>query len=201
MQKRRKSRWEIIVVAIAALFFAVCVTAAGFASPVKGHKAQRTYTEPSILQATVTEPVFAPQVTATPMTTQDSIIMSRDWGAEDADILLRIAMAEAEGEDTKGKALVMLVVLNRVWSDGFPDTVEDVVFQTLGGNYQFSPVAPGGRYWTKIPDEDCRAALQMIENGWDESMGALYFEACAGASWQSENCEYLFSYGGHNFYK
>ena len=52
--------------------------------------------------------------------TQDipQIIMSRDWGAEDAYLLEKIAMAEAEGEDTEGKALVMLVVLNRVWSDG-----------------------------------------------------------------------------------
>lgn len=200
MQRRRKSRWEIIVVAIALLFFTICVTAAGFASPVKG-RGRPAYKEPHMAQATVERTITSPQVTATPFPAEESIIMSRDWDAEDADILLRIAMAEAEGETTEGKALVMLVVLNRVWSDGFPDSVKDVVFQTLGGSYQFSPVAPGGRYWTKTPDEDCRAALRMVEDGWDESKGALYFEACAGESWQSENCEYLFSYGGHNFYK
>ena len=39
-----------------------------------------------------------------------------DWDADESEMLARIAMAEAEGEDVEGKALVMLVVLNRVWS-------------------------------------------------------------------------------------
>ena len=39
-----------------------------------------------------------------------------NWNNKDSDILLRIAMAEAEGEGTEGKALVMKVVLNRVES-------------------------------------------------------------------------------------
>lgn len=132
---------------------------------------------------------------------EGTLIGSRDWGAEDAEILKRIAMAEAEGESTEGKALVMLVVLNRVWSDGFPDTIEEVVFDTGGGCYQFSPVAPGGRYWTTEPDDDCEAALELIESGWDESGGALYFEACAGDSWHSRNLEYLFTEGNHKFYR
>ena len=37
-----------------------------------------------------------------------------NWNNKDSDILLKIAMAEAEGEGTEGKALVMKVVLNRV---------------------------------------------------------------------------------------
>lgn len=41
--------------------------------------------------------------------------------------LAKIAMAEAEGEDTEGKAQVILVVLNRVWSNDFPDTIEGVI--------------------------------------------------------------------------
>ena len=134
-------------------------------------------------------------------TTQETLVMSRDWGAEDSKILLKIAMAEAEGESTEGKALVMMVVLNRVWSDGFPNTIEEVVFQKSGKAYQFSPVAKGGRYWTTEPNEDCYAALEMVEHGWDESKGALYFEACKGESWHSRNLEYLFSCGNHNFYK
>ena len=47
-------------------------------------------------------------------------------------------MAEAEGEDTEGKALVILVVLNRVRSEGFPDTVEDVIMEEHNGVRQFS---------------------------------------------------------------
>lgn len=132
---------------------------------------------------------------------QETLIKSRDWSAVDAEILLKIAMAEAEGESTEGKALVMLVVLNRVWSDGFPNSIENVVFQQHGDTYQFSPVAPGGRYWTTEPNEDCYQALDMISHGWDESQGALYFEACEGESWHSRNLEYLFTEGGNRFYK
>ena len=122
---------------------------------------------------------------------------SMDWSAEDAEILKKIAMAEAEGESTEGKALVMLVVLNRMLSDEFPDSIADVVFQ----KNQFSPVFERGRYWTTIPDEDCEKALQLIEHGYDESEGALYFESVNGQSWHSENLELLFREGNHRFYK
>lgn len=50
-----------------------------------------------------------------------------DFDANDAYLLEKIAMAEAESEDTEGKALVMLVVLNRVWDARFPDTIEEVI--------------------------------------------------------------------------
>lgn len=132
---------------------------------------------------------------------EETLIASRDWGYEDSEILLKIAMAEAEGESTEGKALVMLVVLNRVWTDSFPDNIEDVVFQKLNGAYQFPPAAPGGRYWTTEPDADCYKALDMVVHGWDESRGALYFEGNAGESWHSRNLNYLYTVGGHRFYK
>lgn len=150
--------------------------------------------EPEATQPT-TEPI--PTAETQPESTYASMIMSRDWGAEDSEILLKIAMAEAEGESTEGKALVMLVVLNRVWSDQFPDTVEAVVFEPK----QFSPVREGGRYWTTEPDGDCYEALELVMQGWDESGGALYFESCENSSWHSENLEYLYQYGNHKFYR
>lgn len=127
----------------------------------------------------------------------ESMIASRDWDSEDGEILLRIAMAEAEGESVTGKAMVMLVVLNRVWSDEFPDTIKGVVFQ----EGQFETVLDGGRYWTVEPDEGCREALGMVMSGWDESEGALYFNSCTGKSWHSDNLTFLYQVGGHKFYK
>lgn len=116
---------------------------------------------------------------------------------EDAYMLAKIAMAEAEGEDTIGKALVIRVVLNRVETTEFPDTVEAVITQ----KGQFTPMR-NGRYKKVEPNEDCYEALQMVENGWDESQGALYFEATAGKStWHSNNLKELFTHGGHTFYK
>ena len=104
-------------------------------------------------------------------------------------------MAEAESEDTEGKALVMLVVLNRVWDDEFPDTIEEVIFQ----KGQFSPIS-NGRYDEVEPDEDCYRALQLIQTGgWDESHGATYSKSVS--TWHSENLTFLFKHGKHYFYK
>ena len=112
-------------------------------------------------------------------------------------MLCKIAMAEAESEGVEGKALVMLVVLNRVWSEEFPDTIEEVIFQ----KNQFSPVA-NGRYDEVEPDKECYEALEMIQvEHWNESQDALYFESKSDSKWHSENLEFLFKHGRHYFYK
>ena len=121
---------------------------------------------------------------------------SRDWGSEDSEVLLRIAMAEAESEGVIGKALVMMVVINRAWSESFPNTIEGVVMQSG----QFTSVSDG-RYYSKTPDDECYEALELVMSGWDESQGALYFESCTGGSWHERNLEFLFQYGNHKFYK
>ena len=94
--------------------------------------AETTYT-PEIEEAT------QPTETAKAVETEEPLIASMDWDKDDSYLLCKIAMAEAESEGVKGKALVMLVVLNRVWSNEFPDTIEEVIFQ----KNQFSPVANG----------------------------------------------------------
>lgn len=127
---------------------------------------------------------------------------SFDWDADENYLLAKIAMAEAEGESTEGKALVMLVVLNRVWSDEFPDSIEEVLFQrTSSGGWQFSPMREGGRWHTTEPNEDCYAALDLIMEGWDESDGALYFESSEDPTWHSEHLEFLYKVGRHKFYR
>jgi N-acetylmuramoyl-L-alanine amidase len=139
-----------------------------------------------------------PEITEEPIIyNDDSLIKSRDWDAKDSYLLAKIAMAEAEGEDVEGKAFVMLVVLNRVWTDEFPDTIHDVIYQKS----QFSPMADG-RFDRVEPNEECYEALEMVMSGWDESDGALYFESGKSAdNWHSRHLEYLFTHGGHRFYK
>lgn len=112
--------------------------------------------------------------------------------------LRKIAMAEAEGEGVEGKAYVMMVILNRVNDNRFPNTVHDVIFQ----KNQFTPVR-NGRYNRVVPDAECEEALNMIIlNGWDKSQGALYFESCKNANnWHSRNLTYLFTHDGHRFYR
>lgn len=114
-------------------------------------------------------------------------------------LLARIAMAEAEGESIEGKAMVILVVLNREKSSDFPDTIEEVIFE----DGQFTPVE-NGRFERVEPNAECWAALDMVLiDGWDESEGALYFEAVYNGenTWHSENLEYIKTVGNHNFYR
>lgn len=58
---------------------------------------------------------------------------------EDVYILACLVYHEARGESFEGQVAVVEVVLNRMLSDYFPDTVEEVVFQKYGDVWQFSP--------------------------------------------------------------
>ena len=58
-------------------------------------------------------------------------------------ILERIVEAEATDKDEKSKILVANVILNRVRSKEFPNSIEAVVFQRVYGKVQFSPTADG----------------------------------------------------------
>lgn len=126
-----------------------------------------------------------------------SLIGSMDFDAEESYMLCKIAMAEAEGEDTEGKALVMLVVLNRVWSDDFPDTIEGVI--TEGGQFT---AYENGRYDRVEPNEDCYRALEMVQaEQWNESQNATYFEkSTEEATWHNTHLKELFTHGNHTFY-
>ncbi len=144
-------------------------------------------------------PIEMPEGTAEPE--YHTIAMSRDWGADDSYLLAKLAMAEAEGEDTEGKALVIMVVLNRVWSDGFPGTIEEVIMEEHGKVHQFSVTQEEGRWWKVEPDADCYKAVEMVMTGWDESQGALYFESKSDSAWHQKNLDFLFQHGNHFFYK
>ena len=125
-------------------------------------------------------------------------IRSLDWSADESYMMAKMAMAEAEGEDTEGKALVILVILNRVWDEDFPDNIEEVISQ----DGQFASYWDG-RYNVADPDTECWEALRMIQVGkWDESQGATYFRSSSDEStWHSRNLEELFTHGNHTFYK
>ncbi len=123
---------------------------------------------------------------------------------KDYDALLRIVEAEAGGEDQNGKLLVANVVLNRVNSDVFPDTVWDVVMQREQGIAQFSPTVDG-RFQNVSVSEDTRTAVERALYGEDISQGALYFCAREKADsdklkWFDRKLTKLFAYGHHEFF-
>ena len=124
---------------------------------------------------------------------------------EDMEALLRIVEAEAGCEDEEGKLLVANVVLNRVNHKSFPDTVTEVILQKENGVTQFSPVANGRYYRVEVSEETIYAVGRAL-TGEDISEGALYFAARKYADsdkmkWFDENLTFLFSHGGHEFFK
>lgn len=123
---------------------------------------------------------------------------------ESTEILCRIVEAEAGNEDEKGRMLIANVVMNRVESSRFPNTVKGVVFQKGGGIYQFSPVANGSYYRVKV-SEETKTAVEKVLQGEDESQGALYFVNRRAANagnmrWFDTKCTPLFTYGRHEFF-
>lgn len=121
---------------------------------------------------------------------------SMNFNTEETYLLAKMAMAEAEDQDTEGKALVILVIINRVLSGEFPDSVEEVIFQ----QGQFSPIS-NGRFDKVEPNKDCWKAVDLVmKNKWNESAGALYFESESASTWHRDNLQFLFQHGDHIFY-
>lgn len=84
-------------------------------------------------------------------------------------LLARLVYAEAAGEPYTGKVAVAAVVLNRVRSPLFPDTIAGVIYEP----WQFSCV--GNWMFNSYPSGSAiQAALDAL-NGWDPTGGALYY--------------------------
>lgn len=186
----------IVIFITAAVAFAFSVIKA----PADQIDRQKVVSQAALTEETATTTAVPTEAPTNETTKEESADQSQnasmDWDSDESYLLAKIAMAEAESEDTEGKALVMLVVLNRVWSNEFPDSIEEVIFQ----DGQFSPV-DNGRFDSVEPDEDCYRALELIQNEkWDESQGALYFESPSASTWHSENLKFLFQHGKHYFY-
>ena len=123
---------------------------------------------------------------------------------EDKEVLLRIVEAEATCEDIKGRMLVANVILNRVVSKKFPNSIAEVVFQNNGVTYQFAPIKDG-RYWTVEVSDETREAVERVLAGEDYSQGAMYFAARRLAnkqamSWFDTSLKFLFRHGVHEFF-
>ena len=133
------------------------------------------------------------------------IAENRSMSYTDYATLLNIVEAECTGGDEKSKLLVADVILNRVADSHFPDNVYDVVWQRVGGTAQFSPTQDGRMGTLTISDSTVKAVKEAI-GGKNISDGALFFMARESSSsrnvnWFDETLEYLYSYGGHDFYK
>lgn len=193
--------WHIIIITII-MIIALCNMPRVIAEKEDTSKVSESYsnktTAPSVSNLVTFEPQTEEESSEIEVDYYPEFTYSKDWSAKESYLLARIAMAEAEGCNTQTKTLIIMCVLNRVWSDEFPDTIEEVIFQ----ENQFSPIDNGR--WDRVePNEDCYEAVKVVmEAKYDYSGGATYFENCADEdNWHSRNLEFLYESEGIRFYK
>lgn len=113
--------------------------------------------------------------------------------------LSRIISAESLGESLKGKIAVGNVILNRVKSLDFPDTIYGVIFDSRWGG-QFQPAKNGSIYNTPSPDSILAAKLCL--DGANVSGSSLFFlnPAISSSFWMMQNRSHVTTVGNHQFY-
>ncbi|MNZ79203.1 Spore cortex-lytic enzyme precursor [compost metagenome] len=107
----------------------------------------------------------------------DGIAGTKTWSAlkkvsvnqHELDLLARIIYAEARGESYKGQVAVGAVVMNRLASDDFPNTIKGVIEQPLA----FTAVDDGQYYL--VPDATAYQAALDAVRGYDPTNGAIYY--------------------------
>ena len=111
--------------------------------------------------------------------------------------LSRIINAEARGESLTGKIAVGSVVMNRIASPAFPDTIYDVIFDKQYG-IQFTPAYSGAIYNT--PSEECVIAAKIVLDGGNAAGGSLYFSSSSQGCWAARSRPFAMTIGNHSFY-
>lgn len=126
---------------------------------------------------------------------EDGLMSGKEfYDSDDVYWLSRIINAEARGECMLGKIAVGNVVLNRVNTPGYPNSVYGVVFQSN----QFTPASNGSIYMS--PSYDSLIAAKLALDGADVIGGALYFAQKNLYCWAYYNRAYCDTIGGHAFY-
>lgn len=89
--------------------------------------------------------------------------------SSDLNLLSRLVYGEARGEPYSGQVAVAAVVLNRVKSSSFPNSISGVIYQKGAFN-----VVDDGQI-NLSPNSTARKAAQDALNGWDPSYGSIYY--------------------------
>ena len=94
---------------------------------------------------------------------------SSSSNSSNVNLLARLIYGEARGEPYTGQVAVGAVVMNRVKSSSFPNSISGVIYQSGA----FDAVRDGQINLT--PDATAKKAAQDAINGWDPSYGAIYY--------------------------
>ncbi|QAY65652.1 spore cortex-lytic enzyme [Paenibacillus protaetiae] len=100
-----------------------------------------------------------------------SLAKSNNLGlsANDLKLMANAVYGESRGEPYEGQVAVAAVILNRLKSPNFPNTISGVIFEPLA----FTAVADGQIWLT--PNETAAKAVQDALNGWDPTGGCTYY--------------------------
>ncbi|TSJ67579.1 spore cortex-lytic enzyme [Allobacillus salarius] len=101
--------------------------------------------------------------------TPTAVNVPKGFSQNDIRLMAQAVYGEARGEPYEGQVAVAAVILNRIESSTFPDTISGVVFEPLA----FTAVADGQIYME--PNETAKEAVLDAINGWDPSGGATYY--------------------------
>ncbi|ALC92782.1 peptidoglycan-binding protein [Bacillus sp. FJAT-18017] len=120
--------------------------------------------------------------------------------AAEKDLLARLVHAEAKGEPYAGKVAVATVVLNRVASEDFPDTIKGVINEVANGYYAFSPVQDGAI--NEPADAEAKRAVNEALAFQGQGNGSLFFfnPETAVSKWGFSR-ETTITIGNHRFAK
>nr|WP_245676213.1 spore cortex-lytic enzyme [Domibacillus iocasae] len=102
-------------------------------------------------------------------TSAQSVNTPTGFSQNDIQLMANAVYGEARGEPYEGQVAVAAVILNRVASESFPNTVSGVIFEPGA----FTAVADGQIWLT--PNEKAKKAVLDAINGWDPTGEALYY--------------------------
>ena len=102
---------------------------------------------------------------------KENVSYASSNGTSDIQLMARAINGEARGEPYEGQVAVGAVILNRVKSSQFPNTISGVIYQSGA----FTAVADGQINHPIAEDSTVYKAAQDAKNGWDPTGGCIYY--------------------------
>lgn len=166
-----------LVIAAGLIFSMSAVTMAGTTEAATNHqvKSGETYYKIAVKYGVPVKTLMsANNAKGSALNTGRSLVIPNSViTAAEKDLIARLVRAEAVGEPYGGKVAVATVVLNRVASKDFPNTVRGVVYQISNGHYAFSPVQNG--QINKPADAASKKAVNEALAFKGQGNGSLFF--------------------------
>jgi N-acetylmuramoyl-L-alanine amidase len=139
----RKNNLKIILIIVVLLIVSICSAKHVYALMFKTNKIKENKTvKLKHIDYPLLNTFTIPKVTSTKKDTKE--IENPKYTKDDLYWLSKIVHAEAPDDTNEGQQAVANVVINRVNSSEYPDSIYKVIWQKTGKLHQFSPCDDGG---------------------------------------------------------